>query len=118
MARGSITRRGDSFRVRVDYYDLNGRRRQVSGTAPSFRKAELLSTKLQAEVDRGAFLKPSKIKVEAFLDQWLDDYVIPSLSASTAETYRFMIRHHVLPQLGNISLASLQPQAIQNLYAP
>ena len=116
MARGSITQRGDSFRVRVDYYDLNGQRRQVSGTAPSFRKAELLSTKLQAEVDRGAFLKPSKITVEAFLDRWLDDYVIPSLSASTVETYSFMIRHHVLPQLGNMSLASLQPQVIQNLY--
>jgi integrase len=117
MARGSITQRGDSFRVRVDYYDLNGRRRQVSGTAPSFRKAELLSTKLQGEVDRGTFLKPSKIKVEAFLCQWLENYVVPSLSASTAETYGFMIRHHILPQLGNIPLATLQPQAIQNLYA-
>ena len=117
MARGSITQRGDSFRVRVDYYDLNGRRRQVSGTAQSFRKAELLSTKLQAEVDRGTFLKPTKITVEAFLHQWIDNYVVPSLSVSTAETYGFMIRHHVLPQLGNITLATLQPQTIQNLYA-
>jgi hypothetical protein len=42
---------------------MSGHRRQVSGTAQSFRKAELLSTILQAEVDRGTFLKPTK-KVE------------------------------------------------------
>ena len=117
MARGSITQRGDSFRVRVDYYDLNGRRRQVSKTAPSFRQAELLSTKLQAEVDRGGFLKPSKIKVEAFLNQWLDGYVKSTVSGATLELYSNLSRKHLIPALGNILLEKLRPQHIQTLYA-
>ena len=117
MARGSITQRGDSFRVRVDYYDFNGRRRQVSGTASSFRQAELMSTKLQAEVDRGAFLKPSKIKVEAFLNQWLDGYVKSTVGDKTLELYSYLSKKHLIPALGNIPLANLRPQHIQALYS-
>jgi len=117
MARGSITQRGDSFRVRVDYYDLKGLRRQVSGTAPSFRKAELLSTKLQAEVDRGAFLKSSKIKVEAFLNQWLEGYVKSTVGDKTLELYSYLSKKHLIPALGNIPMANLRPQHIQALYS-
>jgi len=117
MARGSIKQRGDSFRVRVDYYDFNGKRRQVSKTAPSFRQAEVLVTKLQSEVDKGAFLKPSKIKVETFLNQWLEGYVKSTVGDKTLELYSYLSKKHLVPSLGNIPLAKLRSEQIQALYA-
>ena len=71
MASGSITQRGNSFRVRVDYQDILGRRRQVSKTAHSKRQAQKLRTELLAEVDQGTFVKPSKLTLGAYLEQWL-----------------------------------------------
>jgi len=116
MARGSITARGDSFRVRVSYQE-NGKRQMVSKTSHSKRQAEKLKTELLAEVDKGTLVKPGKLTVGAHLEQWLDGYVAPNLAPSTAETYRFIATKHILPRLGNIVLTALRPQAVQGLYS-
>ena len=117
MASGSITPRGKNFRVRVDYRDMLGRRRQVSKTAASKRQAEKLRTALLAEVDQGTFVKPSKITVGIYLEQWLKSQVRSTVSPSTYELYEIITKKHLTPVLGTIPLGRLRPQHIQALYA-
>ena len=44
---------------------------------------------------------------------WLAEEVTPSRAASTTYGYRNIVRHHVLPALGDIPLASLTPLHLQ-----
>ena len=121
MARGCIRERTTKsetvYDVIVSYKDATGKRKQIWKTRPSFRQAEKLKNQLLSEVDLGTFVKPSKLTVRAYLEQWMNSYVVPSLSASAVDTYQLIIRKHILPVLGDIPLANLQSLAIQNLYA-
>jgi cellobiose-specific phosphotransferase system component IIA len=121
MARGSIRERQTKsetvFDVIISYNDASRKRKQIWKTAPSFRQAEKLKNQLLSEVDSGTFVKPSKLTVKAYLDQWMNSYVVPSLSSSTVDTYQLIIRKHIIPILGDIALANLQPLAIQNHYS-
>ncbi len=103
--------------MRVDYRDMLGRRRQVSKTAASKRQAEKLRTALLAEVDQGTFVKPSKITVGIYLEQWLKSQVRSTVSPSTYELYEIITKKHLTPVLGTIPLGRLRPQHIQALYA-
>jgi integrase len=117
MARGFIVKRGSSYRVMVSYTDDYGKRVQVTGTATSSPKAEKLKTALLSEIDKGNYVKSSKLSVKAYLTQWVDDYVTPNLSPNTAETYRFIAKKHIIPALGDVALSKLRPQLVQSLYS-
>ena len=95
-----------------------GKRKQqwlaVRGTK---RDAEKKLVELQHQMDTGGYLKPSKITLGDFLNQWLNDHVWPRLEPRTAEGYEHMIRRHLIPALGAIPLAQLSGQHLQSYYA-
>lgn len=117
MARGSIVQRGNSYRVMVSYTNEFGKRVQVTKTASSSPKAEKLRTALLAEIDKGTFVKPSKLTVKAYLEQWLDGHVRSTVGPRTHELYEYLSRKYIIPILGDICLSNLRPQHIQTLYA-
>ena len=114
MARGSIIQRGKTYRVMVSYIE-NGKRVQVTKTAPSMKKAEKLRTELLSRADSGTLLKPSKLTIQHHFEQWLKDYSV-SLSPRTQELYNYILRKHILPKLGNTPITQLKPQQIQSSY--
>jgi hypothetical protein len=79
--------------------------------------AEKLKTALLAEIDKGAFVKPSKRTVQDNFTQWLNGYIEPNLFPTTAETCSFITTKHILPHLGNIVLMSTRHQTVQDLYS-
>ena len=52
-----------------------------------------------------------------FLVRWLIQYVTPTLSPTTAETYAKMVNVHIIPTLGSIKLTELKPEHVQRFYA-
>jgi integrase len=118
MARGSIIKRSEnSYRVMVSYTNEFGKRVQVTKTAPSPTKAEKLKTALLAEIDKGTFVKPSKLTVKVYLEQWLDGQVRSTVGDGTQELYTYLCKKHIIPALGDIALGNLRPQHIQKLYS-
>jgi len=118
--RGSIIKRGDSYRIRISlgkdtttgkytsYYEtLRGNKAEAEK-----RLRELLT-----QLDKGTFVKPDKITLGEYLKSWLLDYCRPNLSQRTQELYSYICEKHVLPTLANISLMGLKPQHLQRLYA-
>jgi len=47
----------------------------------------------------------------------MDAFGKPNLRVTTYETYATYIRNHIKPEIGNISVARLQPLQLQRLYA-
>lgn len=85
-------------------------------TAPDGRQRSLyarteaeVTKKLRAaqhEVDTGAWLEPSRMTVGEWLEIWLRDYQ-GHTTGRTVETYKSVIKRHMLPVFGNIKMAKL-----------
>ena len=86
----------------------------VKGTK---KDAEKRLAELLHERDTGRCMKPGKTTLKEFLEQWLEDYVWSNLAPRTAEGYETIIRRHLIPQLGHITLTQLKPEHLQKYYA-
>lgn len=52
-------------------------------------------------------------KLGPFLRSWLDEVARPTLRASTYDSYDDILRLHLIPGLGRISIAKLTPAEVQ-----
>jgi len=111
--KGSIRKRGaSSWELTIDLaYDAQGRRQRkfvtVRGTK---RQGNAKLREFLAEHDKGKPLETSNRMVRQFIARWLQEYVAVQVKASTATHYEQTMRSHILPALGEIPLAKLQPQ--------
>ena len=95
-----------------------GKRKQqtltVHGTE---RDAERELREFLHSLEVGSYVKPSRITLGQWLEQWCQSYVVMHCSARTAESYQSEVRRHLTPILGRILLTQLQPQHLQNYYS-
>jgi integrase len=92
-----------------------GRRRQHFLGRTRAEVARKLTEALDAR-DKGALVTGPRQTVSQFFTEWLDA-VQPSLRPRTFVGYEQLVRLHVLPDLGTLSLTKLGPQHLQQLYA-
>jgi len=119
--RGHIVKRGkDSYSIvlNLGQDSVTGKRKQqwisVKGTK---KEAEKRRTELLHQLDTGTFVKPGKVTIAEYLQQWLTDYAGLNCSPKTIESYRQLITSHLIPELGNIKLVELKAQHLQAMYA-
>jgi integrase len=108
---GTIGKRADgSFYGSVR---LEGKYRWVYG-----KTKKEVSDKLKAlrqKYDQGANLDAEKVTVAAFLDRWLEEVVKQKNKFRTYAGYKQIVRDHLKPSIGKLSLASVRPDHIQAL---
>ncbi|GAI12042.1 unnamed protein product, partial [marine sediment metagenome] len=119
--RGHITKRGkDSWSIVL----YTGRDPQTG--KKQYRWHSVKGTKKQAEkelaslinrLETGNYIKPSKMTVALFLEQWLRDYAFTNTAPRTFERYAEIVRTHLIPNLGRITLTQLKPKHVQSYYA-
>jgi len=105
------------------FYDMGadpitGRRRQKSQTVKGTKRdAQRILREVLLSVEQGSYVKPNKITLGEWLSQWLKDYVSMNTTDRTQESYRYIVEGHLIPSVGKVILADLQPQHIQSYYA-
>jgi len=72
--------------------------------------------RLLVDIQRGLPVVDERTTVAEFLDQWLDA-VRPRLRPKTYRSYEQITRVHLVPFLGTIPLARIQPHHVQQLVA-
>jgi len=119
--RGHIKQRSKgswSIIVDVGRDPQTGKRRQqwqtIKGTK---RDAERELRESLHSLERGGYVKPSRMMVAQFLEDWLQSYVATNTAPRTRERYEEIVWLHLIPALGSIPLLALQPQHIQKYYA-
>ena len=119
--KGHITQRSKgSWSIVIDEGKdpLTGKRIQqwhtVKGTK---RNAQKFLNEILVSKEKGTYVKPTRLSLGDWLEQWLDGYVAMHTTLRTQESYRSIINRHILPSLGSIPLSQLQPQQIQSYYA-
>ena len=79
--------------------------------------AETKLVELLHSMERGVYVKPQRLGLGTYLLQWLDGYVITNCSPRTYDDYQSKIESHIIPKLGQVAVAQLQPHQIQQCYA-
>jgi integrase len=72
---------------------------------------------LLLNVEQGNYVKPNRLTVAQFLEEWLQSYVVLNCSPRTKTSYEMIIRRHLIPELGSISLNQLGPRHLQAFYS-
>lgn len=95
-----------------------GKRKQMWTSIKGTKKdAEKRLAELLYQLDTGTFVKPGKTTLGQYLEGWLKDYAWPNLAGRTAEGYEYIIRRHIIPNLGNVALTQLKPEHLQSYYS-
>jgi len=95
-----------------------GKRRQQTMTVRGSKKdAERELRTILTRIEGGILVKPNKLTVGEYLEQWLRDYVVTNTAPTTADGYSDIVRAHLIPELGRLPLSTLQPSNIQAYYA-
>jgi integrase len=118
--KGHIRKRGKgSWSLWVDIgRDLEtGKRKQQTLTVRGSKKdAERELRAILTRIEGGAHVKPTKLTVGEYLEQWLQSYVSSNTGPRTRERYVEIVHAHLNPALGSIPLTTLRPQHIQAYY--
>ena len=116
MARGSVVKR-QSGNYAIVYY-VDGKQKWET-IGPSRREAERALTARKREVDTGSWREPSSETLSSYAERWLAHRdparVTGGRTASRARhsrSYRRALRLHVLPRLGQRTLASLRTEDV------
>ncbi len=123
----SIEKRADgSYRIVVSAgYDTAGKkirkRKTVNlpdGMTERQREKELnrLAVLFEQEVENGTYLDGSKITFAEFADKWLADYAEKQLAPGTLNPYKMRLRERIIPAIGHVKLAKLQPHHLMEFY--
>lgn len=72
--------------------------------------------KLIAEYSNVELTENSRITVEAWMQKWMDEYMMFSIREQTWKSYESVIRLHIIPNLGNKKVASLTTSVVQKFY--
>ena len=119
--RGHITRRAKgsyTIVVNLGADRETGRRRQQWVTVRGTKKdAERRLSELLSQLDGGTFVRPRRITVGEYLQQWLGDYAELHCAPKTIESYRQVIGSHLVPEVGGIKLVDLEARDLQAMFA-
>ncbi|MCL0095965.1 site-specific integrase [Dehalococcoidia bacterium] len=95
-----------------------GKRKQQTMTVHGTKRdAERELRATLTRLEEGAYVKPAKLTVGEYLNQWIESYVVTNTSPRTVEGYQLIVQRHLIPNLGTIPLTQLQPSHVQSYYA-
>ncbi len=117
MATPRIKKRGDSWSALVDLPGIPGERKQKRVTGKTKKEVEQAVIEILSQVNRNMYFEPCKDVLADYLKWWLDNCSKQRTVKKTYERYGEIIRDHLIPELGHIKLALLEPIHIQTYYA-
>ena len=93
-----------------------GKREYHNATIKGKEEAKRYLRQKLHEIDMGTFVKPSKITVSEYLDQWLQTAAKPRLRERTFADYEDLLRRYVKPAFGKKKLSNIRALDVQALY--
>lgn len=93
---------------------INGRRVGVYGKTR--KEAQTRLRQMLGDADKGLLPPAEKVTLGQHADRWLEDVVRHTRKPRTYQSYRDAFRLYILPTLGRVKLAQLQPAHVQQLY--
>jgi integrase len=116
--KGSIKRRGSSWRGRVEVGvdPATGARKWRSVTRRTKQEVEDEITNISAELQKGTYVDASKVTFAEWLSVWFETAIAGQKRPKTCERYRGIIDGHLVPALRGIPLQKLRAVDLERYY--
>ena len=123
---GSIEKRGDSWRVGVQVYDENGKRKWIRRTfklnaalseSQQRRQAEKALKQLEVDVENGKARAESNMTLRALAELWVKRHVAVNCAPVTQADYQHLLDCRILPKLGDTPVEKLTPGMLTDFLA-
>lgn len=108
---GSIRQRPDG-RWEARYTAPDGKQRSLYGKTEKDVTARLRG--VLHDIDSGKWLQPNRMTVAEWLEIWINDYQ-GHTTGRTVETYRSVIKRHMVPAFGAVKLVNLSPLHVRRM---
>jgi integrase len=92
------------------------RKRRWYSFAGTKREAQKECARLITEMERGTYVEPTRETVANFLERWIE-HMQGQVSPRSHERYAELCCKNIVPLLGGLTLAKLQPAQISQAYA-
>jgi integrase len=92
----------------------DGRKKTKYGKTQGEVKKWLLEQR--KAVSDGLYLSDESYTVEDFLKRYYEDVAKNTLAPRTLLSYEYIIRCHIVPEIGGVKLSQLRPEHLQTLY--
>lgn len=115
--RGQMIPRGDRkwlLRVYIGRNAIGKRQYQSKMFEGSTSQASQALTKMLREDDTGTLVRPGKMTLLAYLQQWYATKV--QISRSTLAGYKAHMKLYIIPTLGHLNLQEITPAVVQSTY--
>lgn len=111
---GSIYKREDGrWAGAVTLGWKNGKLQRKTFYGQTRKEVQEKVTTVLRDIQQGLPVSIEKQTVGQFLDHWLENTVKKSVRPRTYQGYEQVVRLHLKPQMGNVSLTKLSPQQVQ-----
>jgi integrase len=80
------------------------------------KELEKIAHDFEREVEHGTYLDGNKLTFAEFTDKWLHDYAEKQLQPKTIYYYKDMLYSRIIPCIGHLKLAKLQPTHLIEFY--
>ena len=118
MARGSIQKtKAGTYKIYVDVGrdPITGKRKRHVETLRTKREAERRVNEIIRQVETQTYVMPHKELFGDFLIMWLEEKRT-QVRENTWYSYQSIIRSHITPSLGDITLSDLTPAHLSDFY--
>ena len=113
---GSIVQRKDGrwqASIQIGYDPETGSPRRKYFYGATRKEVQQKLAEIAPKVQAGTYREPARLSVAEWLTTWLNDYMKPSLRATTWESYSYQVDGHLIPALGHLRLPQLQTAHLQ-----
>ncbi|TDE60409.1 site-specific integrase [Nonomuraea mesophila] len=109
---GNIRKR-ESGRYQIRYPAPDGRMRTGTDTYERKSDAERALSLIEAQIIKGEWNDPErgKVKLRDYAETWIAQR--PGLRPRTVDLYRWLLKKHITPHLGNVPIAKISTSAVR-----
>lgn len=122
----NITKRGNSYRIQVyTGRDKDGNvlkeyatfRPDPDKTEKQNQKAlQAFAVEFEKKVQNGLYLDGEKLTFREFTEIWIREYAKVRLAVTTLYRYQDNLDRYILPEIGSIKMAKIQPRVLNRLF--
>ena len=122
----SIRKRGSSYQITVsngrDIYGNQIFERVTWKPDPNRtekqneRELARFTLEFEEKVRNGKYLDGEKVTFQDFAEKWLEEYAKIQLEPTTVDLYTNFLYTHIMPAIGHLKLARVQPAHLNKLY--
>ena len=112
----SIISRNDKFIVVCSYYDEEGVRKQKWESFETMDEARARKIEIEYSQQMGTFKVPTCKTLVELLDEYVSLYGKTKWSISAYTSNTSLIKHYIVPIIGNMRLNEITPRTLEKYY--